>query len=93
MTTVLADDYLFTGTVASNIRLADPAATDEDIDQLLAAMLLGRSQVGSGTMTGAGGRDLSGGEQRRLHRPPAGNQGPASHLPAPFRPRCRAAPC
>jgi len=36
VTTVLADDYLFTGTVAANIRLADPAATDDDIDQLLA---------------------------------------------------------
>jgi ATP-binding cassette subfamily C protein CydC len=67
VTSVLADDYVFTGTVASNIRLADPAATDDDIDELLAAMRLDRSRVGPGTMTGAGGRDLSGGEQRRLH--------------------------
>jgi ATP-binding cassette subfamily C protein CydC len=67
VTYVLADDYLFTGTVASNIRLADPAATDDDIDELLAAMLLDRSQVRPATMTGAGGRELSGGEQRRLH--------------------------
>jgi ATP-binding cassette, subfamily C, bacterial CydC len=64
---VLADDYLFTGTVASNIRLASPAATDDEIEELLTAMLLDRSQVGAGTMTGTGGRDLSGGEQRRLH--------------------------
>jgi ATP-binding cassette, subfamily C, bacterial CydC len=67
VTSVLADDYLFTGTVASNIRLAHPAATDADIGDLLAAMRLDRSRVGPGTMTGAGGRDLSGGEQRRLH--------------------------
>jgi ATP-binding cassette, subfamily C, bacterial CydC len=67
VTSVLADDYLFTGTVASNIRLSYPAATDDDIEELLAAMLLDRTQVGPGTMTGASGRDLSGGEQRRLH--------------------------
>ena len=67
VTCVLADDYLFTGTVASNIRLAHPAATDDDIRDLLAAMLLDRSQVGPDSITGAGGRDLSGGEQRRLH--------------------------
>ncbi len=67
VTCVLADDYLFTGTVASNIRLAQTAATDADIDELMAVMLLDRSQVGPGTMTGPGGRDLSGGEQRRLH--------------------------
>ena len=67
VTSVLADDYLFTGTVAGNIRLADPAATDDEIEELLTAMLLDHSQVGSGTMTGTGGRDLSGGEQRRLH--------------------------
>jgi len=67
VTCVLADDYLFTGTVASNIRLAQTAATNADIDELMAAMLLDRSQVGPGTMTGPGGRDLSGGEQRRLH--------------------------
>jgi len=67
VTCVLADDYVFTGTVASNIRLADPAATDDDIGELLAAMRLDRSRVGPATMTGPGGRDLSGGEQRRLH--------------------------
>jgi ATP-binding cassette subfamily C protein CydC len=30
-------------------------------------MLLDRSRVGVGPLTGPGGRDLSGGEQRRLH--------------------------
>jgi ATP-binding cassette, subfamily C, bacterial CydC len=67
VTSVLADDYLFTGTVASNIRLASPASSDADIDQLLADMMLDRSQVGAATGTGAGGRELSGGEQRRVH--------------------------
>ena len=67
LTTVLADDYLFTGTVASNIRLASPAATEGDIEDLLAALLLDRSGLTPGTPTGTEGRDLSGGEQRRLH--------------------------
>lgn len=67
VTSVLADDYLFTGTVASNIRLADPAATDRDINGLLTDMLLDRSGLGPATRTGTGGRELSGGEQRRLH--------------------------
>jgi ATP-binding cassette, subfamily C, bacterial CydC len=34
---------------------------------LLADMMLDRSQVGAATGTGAGGRELSGGEQRRVH--------------------------
>jgi hypothetical protein len=42
-TAVLADDYLFTGTVASNLRLANPAANDDDISDLLASMLLDRT--------------------------------------------------
>jgi ATP-binding cassette, subfamily C, bacterial CydC len=67
VTSVLADDYLFTGTVASNVLLADPAATDGDINDLLAGMLLDRSGVAPGTRVGAGGGGLSGGEQRRLH--------------------------
>jgi ATP-binding cassette, subfamily C, bacterial CydC len=67
VTAVLADDYLFTGTVATNIRLADPTASDDDINDLLANMLLDRSGLGPSTEVGVGGRDLSGGEQRRLH--------------------------
>jgi ATP-binding cassette subfamily C protein CydC len=67
VTEVLADDYLFTGTIASNIRLADPAASDDDVAELLSDMLLDRSGLHPGTRTGAGGRDLSGGEQRRVH--------------------------
>jgi ATP-binding cassette, subfamily C, bacterial CydC len=67
VTSVLADDYLFTGTVASNIRLANPLSSDRDIDDLLAGMLLDRAGIGPATQTGTGGRALSGGEQRRLH--------------------------
>jgi ATP-binding cassette subfamily C protein CydC len=64
---VLADDYLFTGTVADNIRLANPAATDHDVTDLLAGMLLDRGGLDPDTRIGVDGRDLSGGEQRRLH--------------------------
>jgi ATP-binding cassette subfamily C protein CydC len=65
VTAVLADDYLFTGTVADNVRLADPAATDGEIAALLAGMML--SGLQPSTKVGVGGRALSGGEQRRLH--------------------------
>ncbi|MFI6833777.1 ATP-binding cassette domain-containing protein [Kribbella sp. NPDC050241] len=64
VTAVLADDYLFTGTVADNLRLANPSA---DVADLLAAMELDRAGVGPLTSLGVGGRSLSGGEQRRLH--------------------------
>jgi len=67
VTAVLADDYLFSGSVADNIRLANPAMDDSEITELLATMLLDRTGVTPGTMIGVGGRDLSGGEQRRLH--------------------------
>jgi ATP-binding cassette subfamily C protein CydC len=64
---VLADDYLFTGTVATNVRLASPTASDDDIRDLLTSMVLDRSGLDPGTRIGVGGRALSGGEQRRLH--------------------------
>jgi len=67
VTDVLADDYLFTGTISSNIRLANPTATDDGIADLLASMLLNRSGLDPDTMIGIEGRALSGGEQRRLH--------------------------
>jgi ATP-binding cassette subfamily C protein CydC len=67
VTAVLADDYVFTGTIASNIRLASPAARDEDIEELLTVTFLDRGGLGPATLTGSGGRILSGGEQRRLH--------------------------
>jgi ATP-binding cassette subfamily C protein CydC len=65
VTAVLADDYLFSGTVAGNIHLADPGATDAEIKQLLTDMAL--VHLDPQTPVGVGGRGLSGGEQRRLH--------------------------
>jgi ATP-binding cassette subfamily C protein CydC len=67
VTVVLADDYVFTGTVASNVRLASPTAGDDDIRALLASMSLDASGLEPSTVVGVGGRSLSGGEQRRLH--------------------------
>jgi ATP-binding cassette, subfamily C, bacterial CydC len=67
VTAVLADDYLFTGTVAGNIRLGNPAASDDEIRDLLARMVLDRSGLEPSTKIGVYGRSLSGGEQRRLH--------------------------
>lgn len=66
-TLVLADDYLFTGTIAENIRLAAPHIADGEIAELLADMLLDRGGLIPETQIGVGHRDLSGGEQRRLH--------------------------
>jgi ATP-binding cassette subfamily C protein CydC len=67
VTAVLAQDYVFTGTVTSNIRLADATASEDDVKDLLAWMSLDRAGLDPGTKVGIGGRGLSGGEQRRLH--------------------------
>jgi len=67
VTSVLADDYLFTGTVSTNVRLANPKASDNDIRDLLSSMWLDRSGLDPSTEIGVDGRNLSGGEQRRLH--------------------------
>jgi ATP-binding cassette subfamily C protein CydC len=67
VTAVLADDYLFTGTVSSNMRLANPRASDGEIRDLLGSMLLDRTGLEATTKIGVEGRTLSGGEQRRLH--------------------------
>jgi ATP-binding cassette subfamily C protein CydC len=66
VTGVLADDYVFTGTVAGNIRLANPSATDEEVANLLSALLLDRTGLEANTRVGVHGRDISGGEARRL---------------------------
>jgi ATP-binding cassette subfamily C protein CydC len=67
VTSVLADDYLFTGTVAGNIRLADPTADAGELTDLLADLELDLSGLDPETEIGIGGRSLSGGEQRRVH--------------------------
>ena len=77
-TAVLADGYLFTGTVASNLRLANPTANDDDISDLLASMLLDRTGLDPGTKIGVGGRSLSGGKQRASTSP----------VPSPPDPMC-----
>ncbi|MDX6260529.1 MAG: ATP-binding cassette, subfamily bacterial CydC, partial [Kribbellaceae bacterium] len=66
VTAVLAEDYLFTGTIATNIRLADSMAADDDIVNLLTCLHLDRCGLVPDTEVGVGGRTLSGGEQRRL---------------------------
>jgi ATP-binding cassette subfamily C protein CydC len=67
VTAVLADDYLFTGTVSTNIHLANPTAGEDDITDLLASMRLDQCRLDPESEIGVGGRNLSGGEQRRLH--------------------------
>ncbi|HEY0186983.1 MAG TPA: ATP-binding cassette domain-containing protein [Cellulomonas sp.] len=61
---VPVDDYLFTGTVAENLRLGDPEASDRTLRTLLDD--LGLRTVPLATPIGVGGRALSGGEQTRL---------------------------
>jgi ATP-binding cassette subfamily C protein CydC len=63
---VPADDYLFTGTVASNFLLANPEVTRSEMDAALEDLLLDRSGVAADTRVGVGGRDLSGGERTRV---------------------------
>jgi ATP-binding cassette subfamily C protein CydC len=63
---VAHDDYLFTGSVAENMRLADPAVSTERIEAVLLAMGLTQRGIDARTLVGLGGRPLSGGERRRL---------------------------
>ncbi|MEU5345646.1 ATP-binding cassette domain-containing protein [Streptomyces sp. NPDC020766] len=64
---VAADDHLFTGTLGSNWRLADAALTDDEIDERLAELRLSDSGLTARTPVGPGGRQLSGGELRRVY--------------------------
>jgi ATP-binding cassette, subfamily C, bacterial CydC len=67
VTAVAADDHLFTGTLGSNWRLADPALTDDEIDERLAQLWMSDAGLSARTPVGPGGRELSGGELRRVH--------------------------
>ena len=62
--------WLFTGTIADNLRLADPAATDERLWQALQAANLAeevrRMPDGLGTRLGEQGLGLSGGQAQRV---------------------------
>ncbi len=62
--------YLFNDTVAANLRVADPKASDAELwralDQAALADRIARNPEGLRTVLGEGGIGLSGGEQRRL---------------------------
>lgn len=65
-----AHSYIFTGTIADNLRLANPQATIEMMMQALtAARLHGfvqNSKEGLDTFVGESGSELSGGQKQRL---------------------------
>jgi ATP-binding cassette, subfamily C, bacterial CydC len=63
---VPVDDHLFTGTVASNLRLARPDADDAELGDIIQQMQLSSAGIQPSTAVGVGGRALSGGEQTRL---------------------------
>jgi ATP-binding cassette subfamily C protein CydC len=62
--------FLFNETVAGNLRVADPQASDQDLwwalDQAALAARVADSPAGLNTVLGEGGFGFSGGEQRRL---------------------------
>jgi ATP-binding cassette subfamily C protein CydC len=63
---VSVDDHLFTGTIASNLRLARPDADDDELVQIIQQLQLSSAGIQPSTVVGVGGRALSGGEQTRL---------------------------
>jgi ATP-binding cassette subfamily B protein len=67
---VTQDTQLFSGTIRENLQLVKPAATDEEMLDVLrrasAGPLLERSGQGLDTLVGEGGLRLSGGERQRL---------------------------
>ncbi|PUB25558.1 ATP-binding cassette subfamily C protein CydC [Promicromonospora sp. AC04] len=63
---VAADEYIFSGTVADNLRLSDPELTDTGIRSHLESVHLVEAGIEPGTTVGIGGRQLSGGEAHRL---------------------------
>ncbi len=64
------DPTLFRGTVADNIRLGDPAASDDRVraaaEQAGADAFIGGLPDGYGSVVGEGGRSLSAGERQRI---------------------------
>jgi ATP-binding cassette subfamily B protein len=67
---VTQDTQLFSGTIKENLTFVNPAATDEDILDVLnkasCQNMLARAEKGLETMIGEGGLKLSGGEKQRL---------------------------
>ncbi|HVZ56920.1 MAG TPA: ABC transporter ATP-binding protein [Chitinophagaceae bacterium] len=67
---VTQDTQLFSGTIRENLLFVNPAATEEDLFDVLqkasCQTLLQRAEKGLETMIGEGGLKLSGGEKQRL---------------------------
>lgn len=67
---VTQDTQLFSGTIKENLLFVNPAATDEQINDVLnkaaCQNLLSRAENGIETVIGEGGLKLSGGERQRL---------------------------
>ncbi|MCB0709248.1 MAG: ABC transporter ATP-binding protein [Chitinophagaceae bacterium] len=67
---VTQDTNLFSGTIRENLMFVNPAATEKDLDEVLAKAscmgLLARAEKGLDTMIGEGGLKLSGGEKQRI---------------------------
>jgi ATP-binding cassette subfamily B protein len=67
---VTQDTNLFSGTIRENLMFVNPAATEADLDDVLAKAsctnLLARADKGLDTMIGEGGLKLSGGEKQRI---------------------------
>lgn len=61
---VAVDDHVFAGSVADNLRVADPMLEDVAMEDQLRRLEL--ADVTPDTLVGAGGRPLSGGEETRL---------------------------
>ncbi len=67
---VTQDTNLFSGTIRENLMFVNPAASEADLDDVLAKAsctgLLERAEKGLDTMIGEGGLKLSGGEKQRI---------------------------
>ena len=67
---VTQDTNLFSGTIKENLMFVNPAATDEDLADVLekasCTNLVLRAEKGLDTLIGEGGLKLSGGEKQRL---------------------------
>ncbi|GAB3456780.1 ABC transporter ATP-binding protein [Streptomonospora sediminis] len=67
---VFQDVYLFDATIADNVRLAAPGATQQDLDRVAAASgldtVLAELADGWDTRVGEGGASLSGGQKQRV---------------------------
>ena len=67
---VTQDTNLFSGTIKENLMFVNPAATDDELNDVLekasCTNLIQRAEKGLDTMIGEGGLKLSGGEKQRL---------------------------